>query len=115
MLSGGSSPPRVRVGLALRTATRGPLVITVERALGTGGLARCPEARRPRRFTGRFRTVARLRAGDSKAVAATVARRVTLRLRLAPALYRITVRARTETGLSAPARRYLRVLAPRRP
>lgn len=36
-----------------------------------------------------------------------------LRLRLQPALYRITVRARTADGLSAPARRFLRVLAPR--
>lgn len=101
----------VRVVLLLRAAQAGAVRVRVERALGTGGRERCPARNGSGRFTGRFRTVATVREVRTQAAAAALARRVTLRLRLQPALYRITVRAFTSSGrLSPPKRRYLRVL-----
>lgn len=101
----------VRVVLRLRTARAGAVRVRVERALGTAGRERCPAAGGSGRFDGRYRTVARLREVRTQAAAAALARRLTLRLRLRPALYRITVRAYTSSGrLSPPKRRYLRVL-----
>ncbi|MDO8186920.1 hypothetical protein Q5424_27735 [Conexibacter sp. JD483] len=124
--SGGA----VTVGLRLWTGRAGAVRVRVERALGTGGLDRCPPIGSPGRFAGRYRTVSVLRpavasvaaspatareAASTAAPARTAAaagvrlRRATLRLRLAPALYRVTV---TTGGVSK--RRFLRVLAPRR-
>jgi hypothetical protein len=156
----------VTVGLRLRMARPGTVAVRVERALGTRGLARCPQANPNARFGGRFRTVMTKRSVKTAAApaaaatkrsvtttaapaaaatkrsvtttaapaaaatkrsakpqtggtaarvsAAALARTVTLRLRLAPALYRITVRTRTADGrLSAPRTRFLRVLSPR--
>jgi hypothetical protein len=129
----------VTVRLRLRTATDGPLRIRVERALGTAGRPTCPPVGGRGRFDGRYRTVAnrRVRAaasaqrsrparrparatstgpvrtgstGPARATSTAPARAVTLRLRLAPALYRITV---TAGSRSQPRRRFLRVLAPR--
>ena len=134
----------VTIGLRLRMARPGAVRVKVERALGTRGLARCPAANPNARFGGRFRTVVTRRSVETVAVAggaartagrwlsvpeervqradatkgrasaAALARAVTLRLRLEPALYRITVRTRTADGrLSAPRSRFLRVLSPR--
>ena len=101
----------VRVALRLRTAQAGAVRVRVERALGTKGRERCPAAGGRGRFDGRYRTVARLRDVRTQAAAAALARRLTLHLRLEPALYRITVRAVTSSGrLSPPKRRFLRVL-----
>lgn len=99
-------------------AQAGTVQVKVERALGTRGLARCPKANPTARFGGRFRTVATKRsvktAAAARAAAAALARTVTLRLRLEPALHRITVRTRTADGrLSVPRTRFLRVLSPR--
>jgi hypothetical protein len=48
----------------------------------------------------------------AEVAAAAVGGRVTLNLRLAPALYRITVRARLDGNrLSRPVRRFMRVLS----
>ena len=122
----------VTVRLLLRTATSGPLRVRVERAVGTAGRATCPPAGGRGRFDGRYRTVANRRVDGRAAAAhasapaarrsaravqaaggaasAALPRTVALRLRLAPALYRITV---TAGGGSTPRRRFLRVLAPR--
>jgi hypothetical protein len=104
----------VRVGLRLWTSRAGAVRVRVERALGTGGRDRCPPAGSPGRFDGRYRTVSVVRsaasAADPRAPVVRL-RRITLRLRLAPALYRLTV---TTGGVSK--RRFLRVLMPpRRP
>ncbi len=103
---------RVTLGLRLRLARPATsAVVRVERAVGSGALARCP-APNPRRrgFRGRFATVDRLTrplaaAGDARSA------RLRLSLRLAPGLYRVRVRARAADGrLSPPVRRFLRVL-----
>lgn len=105
---------RVGVTLRLTTAQAGAVRVEVERALGTKGRNRCPAPHGGGRFTGRYRTVATMREVRTHAAAAALARRLTLRLRLQPALYRITVRAYASGGrLSAPKRRFLRVLAQR--
>lgn len=121
-LSGRCARPAARgavtVALRLRMARAGTVQVKVERALGTRGLARCPAANPTARFGGRFRTVVTKRAvetvAEPRASTAALARLVRLRLRLEPALYRITVRTRTAGGrLSAPRTRFLRVLSPR--
>jgi Tol biopolymer transport system component len=104
---------RVRIRMSLRMAQPGPLRIRIDRAVGGGAWSRCPSPDPGRRFTGRFERVASLSepAARPGAAAAMVSRRLTLRLRLAPGLYRITVRAKLDHDrLSRPVRRYLRVL-----
>jgi len=107
-----SSSGRVRVALSMRLAQPGPVHVRIERAVGSKALRKCPRPSSGRRFTGRFRTVATLkRAPTRSAAAAAVPRRVTLNLRLAPAYYRITVRAYLDADrLSRPVRANLRVL-----
>jgi YVTN family beta-propeller protein len=101
----------VQVALNLRLARPGPVRVRIDRAVGTGARKSCPRPKPGRRFTGSFRRVEALRRLDTRPVAALVTRRRTLRLRLLPGLYRITVRAFTsENGLTRPARRFLRVL-----
>jgi virginiamycin B lyase len=105
---------RVRVSLSMRLARPGPIQVRLERGVGTRALRSCPRPNPSRRFTGSFRTVATLGRAPTQpaAAAAAVGRRLTLTLRLAPGLYRITVRARLDGNrLSRPARRYLRVLS----
>ena len=104
---------RVRVRMSLRTARPWALQVQIDRGVGARPWRRCLAPNTERRFTGRFRQFASLGepgAGPA-AAAATVRRRVTLKLRLAPGLYRITVRAQLDHNrLSRPVRRYLRVL-----
>jgi hypothetical protein len=95
--------------MSLRMARPGPLQIRIDRAVGGGASRSCPTP--GRRFTGRFRNIATIRQPPIAAAAAAVARRITLNPRLAPGLYRVTVRAQLDGDrLSAPLRRYLRVL-----
>ena len=104
---------RVRIQMTLRTAQPWPLQVPIDRAVGTGARHSCPRPNPERRFTGHFRKVATLSQLPARPApaAATLARRLTLRLHLAPGLYRITVRAQLGSNrLSAPARRYPRVL-----
>jgi VCBS repeat-containing protein len=104
---------RVRIRMSLRMARPGPLQIRVDRAVGGGVPRSCPSANPQHRFSGRFRTVATLDepVGRPAATAAAVTRRLTLRMRLSPGLYRISVRAKLDGNrLSRPLRRYLRVL-----
>ena len=104
---------RVRIRMSLRTARPGPLQIRVDRAVGGGVRRSCPSPNPQRRFSGRFRNVATLSLAATRPVsaAAIVARRLTLNRRLAPGLYRISVRAQLDHNrFSRPVRRYLRVL-----
>jgi Tol biopolymer transport system component len=103
---------RVRIPMSLRMARPGPLQVRIDRAVGAGASRGCPSPNPRRRFTGRFHNVATLsQPATARAAAAMVTRRLTLRLRLAPGLYRITVRARLDHNrLSRPLRRFLRVL-----
>jgi len=100
----------VRVTMVLRMERPHPLAVRVDQALGTGPLRRCPAPRRgrPGGFW-RYRLVAereRVPVGG-----ASVRRRVTLRLRLKPGLYRVMVQAHDGFGdLTFPRRRFLRVL-----
>ena len=103
---------RVRVRLSMRLARPGPVRVRIDRGVGTRALRRCPRPNPGRRFTGSFHRVATLRRTPTEPAAAAVDRRLTLKLRLAPGLYRISVRAQLDGNrLSRPARRYLRVLA----
>ena len=98
----------------MRLARPGPVRVRIDRGVGTRALRRCPRPNPGRRFTGSFHRVATLRRTPTEpaAAAAAVGRRLTLKLRLAPGLYRISVRAQLDGNrLSRPARRYLRVLA----
>jgi hypothetical protein len=104
---------RVRIRMSLRMAQPRPLQIRIDRAVGGGVWQSCPSPNPQRRFTGRFERVATLSQlpGRRAAAAASVARRLTLKLKLSPGLYRISVRAKLDHNrLSRPARRYLRVL-----
>lgn len=95
----------------LRLARRGPVRIQVQRAVGTGAIKSCPKPSRDRRFAGNLRRVELRRSADPRVVAAAVSGRLTLRLRLKPGLYRVTVWAYTGGGeMTRPARRWLRVL-----
>ena len=104
---------RVRIRMSLRMARPGPLQIRIDRAVGASVPRSCPSAKPQHRFSGRFRSVGTMDEPSARpgATAASVARRLTLRLRLSPGLYRISVRAKLDQDrLSAPLRRYLRVL-----
>ena len=93
--------------MTLRMAKPAPVQVRIDRRVGTRALRSCPDASR---FTGRYRKVATLRRLSTRPAAAGL-RRLTLRLRLAPGLYRISVRAHLEGNvLSRPLRRYLWVL-----
>jgi hypothetical protein len=99
--------------MSLRLARPGPVQVRIDRGVGTKARRSCPKPNPGRRFAGRFRRVATLRRVPTQpaASAAAVGRRLTLNLRLAPGLYRLTVRAYLDRNrLSRPARRYLRVL-----
>ena len=97
--------------MSLRLARPAPIQVRIDRAVGTGAMRSCPSPNRARRFTGRFRKIATIRQPSGAAAAAAVTRRIALNRRLAPGLYRITVRAQLDHNrLSAPVRRYLRVL-----
>jgi Bacterial Ig domain len=97
---------RVRIPMTLRMARPGPVQVRIDRAVGTKNTDACVRPNPGRRF----RRVALLRRLSTQPAAAG-RRRVTLSRRLAPGLYRITVRAHLENDqLSRPARRYLRVL-----
>lgn len=103
----------VRVGLRLRMRDAGPLRVRVERARGTGGLRRCPAPKPSRHFGGTFKAVKTLPRVATRRAGAPSARRATLRLRLSPGLYRITVRGHRPNGrLTRPLQRYIRVLTP---
>jgi YVTN family beta-propeller protein len=101
----------VRVGLKLRLVRRGPVRVQVQRAVGSGAMKSCPTPSRSRSFDGRLRGVELRRSIEPRVAAAAVSGRMTLRVRLRPGLYRITVRAYgSDAGLTQPARRWLRVL-----
>ena len=103
----GSRRGRVRIAMTLRMANPAPVQVRIDRRVGTQALRSCPDASR---FTGRYRKVATLRRLSTRPAEAGL-RRLTLRLRLAPGLYRISVRAQLEGNrLSRPLRRYLWVL-----
>ncbi|HST38478.1 MAG TPA: kelch repeat-containing protein [Conexibacter sp.] len=102
----------VRVDFRLRLAELRPIELRIARAVGTKGMKRCPR-NADLRFTGRLRGVKTVDRLQPTAVVATVSGRRTVRLRLTPGLYRLTIRARTERGLSRPAHRWLRVILPR--
>jgi YVTN family beta-propeller protein len=100
-----------RVKLNLRLVRRGRVRVQVQRAVGSGAMKSCPKPSRSRRFEGRLRHVEVHRSMKPRVVAAAVAGRMTLRMRLRPGLYRITVHAYdSDRELSQPARRWLRVL-----
>jgi hypothetical protein len=83
----------------------------VQRAVGSGAMESCPQPSRGRRFGGRLRNVELRRSVEPRVAAAAVSGRLSLRLRLKPGLYRITVRGYSGGGeLTRPARRWLRVL-----
>lgn len=101
----------VRVDMNLRLVRRGPVRVQVQRAVGSGAMKNCPKPSRGRRFGGRLRGVELRKSVEPRVVAAAVPGRLTLRLRLVPGLYRVTVRAiGAGDELSRPARRWLRVL-----
>jgi hypothetical protein len=94
----------VRVRMTLRMARPAPVQVRIDRALAAKATKGCPKPNPGRRF----RKIATLRQLPTRPAAA--GRRVTLRLRLTPGLYRLTVRAHLDGNrLSRPARRYLRV------
>jgi hypothetical protein len=104
---------RVRIRLSMQLAQPGAQVeVRIDRAIGPKPRHSCPRRDPTRRFTGSFRHLTSLTRNPTRPAAAAVARSLTLRLRLIPGLYRITVRARLDDNrLSPPVRRYLRVLA----
>jgi hypothetical protein len=86
--------------------------VRIDRAIGPGARRNCPRRDPTRRFTGSFRRLTSLTRTPTQPAAAAIGRSVTLKPRLTPGLYRITVRAQLPGGrLSRPLRRYLRVLA----
>jgi hypothetical protein len=85
--------------------------VQVQRAVGSGAMDSCPKPSRGRRFAGRLRGVELHRSVETRVAAAAVSGRMTLRMRLRPGLYRITVRAYgAGSELTRPAGRWLRVL-----
>ncbi|MDO8187546.1 kelch repeat-containing protein [Conexibacter sp. JD483] len=104
----------VRVELGVALARTEQLRWRLARAVGSRALKRCPRGSGGGRFSGRLVDVGGERGLGPLAGAATVTGRRALRLRLAPGLYRLTVRADLGDGRrSAPLHRWLRVLAPR--
>jgi large repetitive protein len=107
-----SASGRVRVPMTMRLAEPGALQIRIDRAVGSKGRSTCPRASRPvnRRNTP-FQPVTTVRPASAEASAAALTRRVVLKLRLTPGLYRISVRVRMDDNrLSRPVRRFLRVV-----
>jgi hypothetical protein len=102
-----SKSGRVRVAMTMQLAQPAPLQILVERAVGHRGRRTCPAPNSLGDSPTRFRTAATVQRGATGAAA----RRLTLRLRLSPGLYRFTVRAHLQDdALSRPVRGFLRVL-----
>ncbi len=105
---------RVALGLRLRLARPATsAVVRVDRAVGSGALARCPAPNPHRRgfADGSFAPVARLTRPLSGRPADALSARLRLSLKLPPGLYRVRVRARGADGrLSRPVRRFIRVL-----
>jgi subtilisin-like proprotein convertase family protein len=105
-----SASGRVRVPMTMRLAQVGPIVVRIDRAVGSRNRDGCPRQNRTRDYETRFRRVRTVRP-RTKAAAAAVLRRVTLKLRLKPGLYRIGVQVRLENGrLSPPVHAFLRVI-----
>jgi hypothetical protein len=101
---------RVRVPMTVRLANPGSVQVEIARAVRSRGRTSCPRFTRTRVRETRFSPVATVSRSPGRAVAA-VEHRMMLDLRLRPGLYRITFRARLETGrMSPPVHRYLRVL-----
>jgi VCBS repeat-containing protein len=101
---------RVRIPMTLRMARPRPVQVRIDRRIGTKASRSCPNSNQARRVKGRYRKIATLRRLATRPVAAG-RRRLTLKLRLGPGLYRITVRAHLDSNrLSRPHRRYLNVL-----
>ena len=109
-----SSAGQVRLKLRMRLARPGAVQVRLARAAGSQGRSTCP--RRSGSGTARphdthFRPIGRAHEASTQATTAAVSRRLTLKLRLKPGLYRVTVRAQLDDGrLSRPVRRYFRVL-----
>ena len=102
---------KARVGLRLLLARAMPVQVEIDRARGTKGRETCPRPSRTRHFPGTLMQADEVKHVSTRPAAAAVSRRVTLGVRLAPGLYRITVRAYTgKRTLSQPARRWVRVL-----
>jgi hypothetical protein len=96
----------------MRLARPGPVEIRIDRAVGPKPRHSCPRRDPTRRFTGSFRHLTSLTRNPTRPAAAAIGRAITLKPRLKPGLYRITVRARLDGNhLSRPLYRYLRVLA----
>ncbi len=86
---------KARVGLRLLLARPMPVQVKIDRALGTKGRSTCPRPSRMRHFPGAFKQVDEVERTSTRPTIAAVSRRLTLGVRLAPGLYRITVRAHT--------------------
>jgi Big-like domain-containing protein/PA domain-containing protein len=100
---------RVRVPMAMQLAKASALQVVVERAVGSKARRRCPAQSPPTNLQARFRPAATVPVAAARAAA--VSRRLTLRLRLKPGLYRVTVRAvLDDESLSRPVRGFVRVL-----
>ena len=107
-----SSTGKARVGLRLLLARPMPVQVKIDRALGTKGRSTCPRPSRMRHFPGELKQVDEVERTSTRPTIAAVSRRLTLGVRLAPGLYRLTVRAHTGKGkLSHRARRWVRVLS----
>ena len=97
---------RVRIRMRMRMARPRPVQVRIDRRVGTEAGLACSMPNPGRRF----RKVTTLRRLPTQPAAAG-RRRLTLKLRLAPGMYRLTVRAHLEGNrLSPPRRRYVRVL-----
>jgi len=102
---------RVRLAMTMQLAQPAALQILVERAVGSRARRTCPRPNSMGDRPSRFRPAATVQRGLTGAAGAAVLRRLTLRLRLSPGLYRVTVRAHLEDdALSRPVRGFLRVL-----
>jgi VCBS repeat-containing protein len=102
---------RVRIPITLRMARPAPVQVRIDRRVGTKASRSCASANRTRHFKGRYRKIMTLRRLPTRSAGAGL-QKFTLKSRLDPGVYRITVRARLDGhGLSRPLRRYLWVLA----
>ena len=102
---------QVRIRMYMRMARPGPLRIRIDRAVGSRNRRNCPRPNPTRHHTTRFKPVKTVHVAPTQAIAASVPRQTTLRLRPRPGLYRLTVQAQLEGGgLSRPIRRFLRVV-----
>ncbi|HYI80726.1 MAG TPA: PKD domain-containing protein [Thermoleophilaceae bacterium] len=106
---------KARIGLRLLLAEAGPVAIQVDRAVTAKQVGRCPKRKPGRRYTGKLRRVEAVQNVDTRAVTASVRRRLTRSFELRPGLYRIAVRAHdADGGLTRGAYRWVRVIAGRR-